>query len=96
MSNNTEQILVKIIEERFSELFHPAICIPKYVLKSELDRSLKPTKQTVEEITQEYNRNHEVPISRVRANTLLNELEAENEKIQIERENGKKYIFRVD
>jgi len=96
MTSNVEQTLIRIIEDRFSELFQPTVYIPDDIVKSELARYVKPTKHTVEEIAQMYNRDHEIPVSRVRINSLLNELEAENEKIQIERKDGKKYIFKLD
>ena len=96
MQNDIEGALKKTIEERFSVLLQPVVYIPKGTIKDGLFGCVKTTSQTVKQITQTYNRSHKTPVSRVRANTLLNELEAENSGIQIEREDGRKYFLRVD
>ena len=90
----SEEKITKIIEERFPELFQPLFYTPNYLIKSELLEYVNTTKQTIEEITKKYNKEHEIPVSRVKVNILLNELEAEG-KIKIERKE-EKYVFKVN
>ncbi|MFH1473514.1 MAG: hypothetical protein ABIE55_01335 [Candidatus Aenigmatarchaeota archaeon] len=96
MSTNLEKKIKETIGERFSVLFQPVSQVPTYILKQGLSSCVKTKRQTAREIAHLYNRDHKTPVSAVRANTLLNELDAENSGIQIERADGKKYFLRVD
>jgi hypothetical protein len=87
--------MADVIRERFPEILENRPFTPDPLIRQRIREYITESRKTVRQVMEEYNKKYKIPVSRLKTNSMINELEAIDDIIKIEREDDQKFIYLI-